>query len=106
MSKKPKGVNRPRPASAASRINAHHVVLYEFAPENGLPMEPGTEFRIRGWRGRYKFVSYTFNPRNNSEWITCSQHPGSAKNPRVGIYSIAPSRVHPNRPKRRRRKKA
>lgn len=104
MAKKPKGLARPRPDSKKARLNAHWVVLKEFTPEGGLTMEPGTIFRIRGWRGRYKFLSYTFNPANNGEWITCSPSSRS-QNPRTGTYSIAPSRVVPEKPKRKKRKK-
>ncbi len=101
---KPKGLKRPSPASTEKRADKDWVVLHEFTPPGGIVLERGSIFRIRKWRGRWRFLRHVYNPANNSEWIDCVPYERS-KNPRVGMRSIDPTRIVPEKPRQRRRKR-
>ncbi len=49
--------------------NPDWQTLTEVAAPGGRYLRPGVEFRIRGERGRFRFLSYTVTP--TAAWIDC-----------------------------------
>lgn len=79
---------RTAPTPVGTPANAHWEITTEWR-HNGRTVEPGTELKIQGEPGRFRFVKHVHNPVNGAVWVDVIGGPVKVEM----FRSFAPERV-------------
>jgi hypothetical protein len=62
-------MTKVRKSKNLNTANSHWVISESLNIEGRLPLVVGREFRVKGERGRFRFLRAVYNPRNDKQWI-------------------------------------
>lgn len=60
---------------------------------NGFAVTPGTEVKVVGLRGRWRYLGHTRNVETGAEWVDVRQVNGSTGRTLTGTRSVRPDRI-------------
>lgn len=70
---------------------AHWEPADGYRPDGCLPLRPGRLFRIRGERGRFRFIRYVAS--DGGDWVDCVGVTAAGVVRAPGLRSIRPDRI-------------